>query len=127
MKCDSHQREGRKEVAPSGHQALRCVFEFLDNEDSPCSQGVLHLLNEIIAKTEACNLESGVVNSTGREARELPRGNEVLSWVFEGSIGVCQMGETEQSLSRERKQSVHRDFKQHGVFWTLQLCWSLKR
>lgn len=82
MKCDSHQRKERKEVAPSGHQALCCVFEFMDNEDSPCSQGVLHLLNEIIAKIEACNLESRVVNSPGKEARELPRGSEVLSWVL---------------------------------------------
>lgn len=51
----------------------------MGNENSPCSQGVLHLVNEIITEIEACYLESGVVNSPGKEARELPRGSEVLS------------------------------------------------
>lgn len=82
MKCDSHQREERKEVAPSGCQALCCVLEFMGNANSPCSQGVLHLVNEIIAEIEACYLESGVVNSPGKEARELPRGSDVLSWAL---------------------------------------------
>lgn len=43
---------------------------------------------------------------------------------FEGSIGVCQMAKHGKGIPE--RGNLHRDLKQHGMFWKPQHSWSIK-